>query len=152
MLTAGLSPLWADAPTDAVAKGDFPGLQLLPPGSVVEGISLPRYANHRVTSQVRAGVLRVLNRREVELRDIDISLYAENGGVTRLHTEAAVYDFTRLRALTRGGTTMTDPRFSASGSGVVFNAEVRRGLLIGPVKTTLSVKAFRSPQKENSTK
>lgn len=142
-----LSPLGAQAPTDAVPKGEFPGLQLLPPGSVVEGISLPRYENHRVTSQVRAGVLKVLNRREVELKDIDVSMYAENGGVTHLHTEGATYDFTHLRAVTKGGTTVTDPRFSASGSGVVFNTEVRRGLLMGPVKTTISADAFKSQKK-----
>ena len=31
-------------------EDEFPALQLLPPGSVVEGISLPRYEEHRVTA------------------------------------------------------------------------------------------------------
>lgn len=131
-------PLAAQGPADAVGKGEFPGLQLLPPGSVIKGISLPRYEKHRVTSLLRAGSLKVLDRRTVELKDIDVSLYMDSDITTRLRAAGAVYNFTTLRAETNGAVSVEDPRFTASGQGVVFSTENRRGILKGPVRTTIT--------------
>lgn len=131
-------PLAAQGPADAVGKGEFPGLQLLPPGSVVKGISLPRYEKHRVTSLLRAGSLKVLDRRTVELKDIDVSLYMDTDITTRLRAAGAVYNFTTLRAATDGAVRLDDPRFTAAGQGVVFSTENHRGILKGPVRTTIA--------------
>lgn len=131
-------PLAAQDPADAVGKGEFPGLQLLPPGSVITGISLPRYENHRVITLIQAASLKVLTRTTVELKGIDVSLYMDEHTVTHLHADGAEYNFTTRRAATVGNVSVEDPRFSASGQGVVFSMENRRGILVGPVRTTLS--------------
>lgn len=145
-------PLAAQNPTDAVGKGEFPGLQLLPPGSVVTGITLPRYEKHRVSSLIQADSLKVLNRRVVELKGIDVSLYTGENTVTRLRTTGAVYNFTTLRAATDGAVTVEDPRFTASGQGVVFSTENRRGLLKGPVRTTIAAAMLnRAPATQATT-
>lgn len=136
----------AQDPKDTVVKGEFPGLQLLPPGSEICGISLPRYEQHRVTTLLRAGVLRVLSRAQVELADIDLCLYAEDGTQMHLFTPGAVYDFTTLRAATKGEVRVEEPRFSAKGEEVVFNTELKRGMLVGPVRTTLAASAFGKGQ------
>lgn len=145
-LVAALAlPLWAQEPTDTVGKGEFPGLQLLPPGSEIKGISLPRYENRRVTALIQASVMRVLNRRAVELGELRASLYSEDGAETKISTSGAVYDFTRERAVTVGEVEVQDPRFSAKGRGVVFSTATRRGILIGPVRTTLSASVLNPP-------
>lgn len=138
LLSCTALPLAAQGPADAVGKGEFPGLQLLPPGSVVKGISLPRYEKHRVTSLLRAGSLKVLDRRTVELKDIDVSLYMDTDITTHLCAAGAVYNFTTLRAETHGAVSVDDPRFTAAGQGVVFSTENRRGILKGPVRTTIA--------------
>lgn len=141
-------PLGAQDPSDAVVKGEFPGLQLLPPGSEVKGISLPRYEKHRISTLIRAAKLIVLSRKEVELKDIEVSLYGEDGAVTRIATPGATYDFTTLRAATQGTVKLEDPRFSAEGKGVVYRTELRRGIITGPVRTTLSASVLHPEPKK----
>lgn len=132
----------AQDPKEPVVSGEFPGLQLLPPGSEIKGISLPRYEKHRVTTLLRAGALRVLSRTQAELTDIDLCLYAEDGTQLHVFTPGAVYDFTTLRAATKGEVRVEEPRFSAQGKNVVFNTELKRGMLVGPVRTTISASVF----------
>lgn len=138
LVCCSVLPLAAQDPTDAVGKGEFPGLQLLPPGSEIKGITLPRYEQHRVTSLLQAASMKVLTRRTVELKGIDASLYTDANTVTRLRTSGAVYNFTTLRAATDGPVSVEDPRFTAEGSGVVFSTENRRGIVKGPVRTTIA--------------
>ena len=59
---------------DAVVEDEFPALQFLPVGSVVEDISIPRYENHRVTALLLAKSLEVKSRKVVELGKLEASL------------------------------------------------------------------------------
>ena len=132
---------------DTVGKGEFPALQLLPPGSVVKGISLPRYLNHRVVSLFRSSELKILTRSEVQLSDISAEMYAPSGETTRIATPQVHYDFRTEMAEGSGETTVSDPRFSASGKGVIFSATRQCGLLRGPVRTTVSFAQFSNSKK-----
>lgn len=127
---------------DTVGKDEFPGLQLLPPGSVVEGISLPRYENHRVTALLQAKRLCIISRQEIELQGISGSLFNEDGTSTEIRAEAARYDFSTKRASSTGAVEVTDPRFSARGTKLHFDTKSKRGVLLGPVRTTLSTSAI----------
>ena len=127
---------------DAVGQGEFPGLQLLPPGSVVEDITLPRYENHRVSALLQAKRLCILTRRVIELQGIRASLFNEDGSSTEIRAEAAQYDFSTKHAASTGSVEVKDPRFSASGTQLRFDTDSKRGILLGPVRTTLSTSAF----------
>ena len=141
-----LLPAWAQQNpqdvSDTVGRGEFPGLQLLPPGSVVKGISLPRYENHRVTALVQIRELRVESRTRVSLVGIVATLYSRDGFRTAVSTPRATYDFSSMRAETHGRTTVHDGRFTARGGSVAYNAQTRKGLLRGPVRTTVSAAVF----------
>ena len=128
--------------SDTVGRGEFPGLQLLPPGSVVKGISLPRYENHRVTALVQIRELRVESRTRVTLEGIAATLYSKDGFRTSVSSPRATYDFSTLRAETVGRTTVRDGRFTARGGRVTYNAQTQKGLLRGPVRTTVSAAVF----------
>ncbi len=134
LLTA---PAWGQVRADSVGEGEFPGLQLLPPGSVIKGISLPRYENHRVTSLMRAAELRIVSRSELRLTGLVAELYAPSGEVTGIHTGQVDYSFETKLAESRAETRVSDPRFTARGSGVIFSSARKQGLLRGPVRTTI---------------
>ena len=143
-----LAPLaHAQLGTDTVGKGEFPALQLLPPGSVVKAISLPRYVNHRVVSLFRATELKVLTRSEVQLSGISAEMYSPTGETTTVSTPMVHYSFRTEKAEGEGDTVVTDPRFTAKGKGVVFSATRQCGLLRGPVYTTVSTALFEKSPK-----
>ncbi len=138
--------------TDAVAKGDFPGLQLLPPGSVVKGISLPRYENHRVTALLRADELTVLSRSELQLTGIVAELYMSSGEVTSIRTGKVTYNFSTGLAESHAETQVSDPRFTARGNGLIFSSTRKQGLLRGPVRTTVPANIFGGKAKRKESK
>lgn len=153
LLTLAAAAWGADAAdgagsADAVGKGEFPGLQLLPPGSVVEDITLPRYENHRVTALLQAKRLCILSRQVIELQGISGALFNEDGSATEIHAEAAQYNFTTKHAASAGAVEVKDPRFSASGSQLRFDTQSKRGVLLGPVRTTLSTSALSRKAKK----
>lgn len=139
--------VWGQDPADVVGEGEFPGLQLLPEGSVVRGISLPRYENHRVAAMVMADELQVATRSVVLLRNIRSELYDEGGHVTSVTCGDARYDFSRAGVSTDKPAKVKDPRFSAAGTGVVFSTRSRKGMLMGPVRTTFVSSAFKAAGK-----
>ncbi len=128
--------------TDPVSKGEFPALQLLPPGSIVKGISLPRYVDHRVASLFLARELEILSRSDVRLSGIEVDLYSLRGETTHISTPQVHYSFRTEQARGDGATTVTDPRFTAQGSGVIFSSTLQCGLLRGPVHTTVDTRQF----------
>lgn len=137
-------PARGQAPADAVGAGEFPGLQLLPPGSIVRDISLPRYEGHRVSALFRAKELEVLSRREIRLLLIRAELYALSGETTLVDCQEAQYDFSRSFVTSSTVTSVRDPRFSARGTGVILYTKGNKGLLLGPVHTTLSSSVTRA--------
>lgn len=137
-----LAPAWGQMSVDDVGPGDFPGLQLLPPGSVIKGVSLPRYENHRVSALITARELEVATRSIIRLTDILAALYAENGETTTVRSQRAWYDFQTQTVISDSETDVRHPNFSARGKGVRFLKNYNIGLLKGPVHTTLSNTAF----------
>ncbi len=127
---------------DTVGKGEFPALQLLPPGSVVKGISLPRYIGPRVASLFRAAELKILSRSEVELLGIEAELYSPGGEITRIAAPQVHYSFRTEQASGSGEARVSDPRFTAQGNGIIFSSTLQCGLLRGPVHTTVNLEHF----------
>ena len=128
--------------TAAVAGAEFPALQFLPAGSVIEGISIPRYDNHRVSALLLADRLIVKDNRTVILEKLNASLYGEDKNQTEVRTDSVTYSFATKTATTTGEAEVKDPRFSAKGKGVIFNTTTSKGFLHGPVTTTVSAKLF----------
>lgn len=134
--------------TDAVADNEFPALQFLPVGTVVEGISIPRYENHRVSALLMADRLIVKNSRTVVLENLNASLYGADKNQTDVSTTSVTYSFATKIARTTGEAKVNDPRFTAQGKGVIFNTSTSKGFLHGPVVTTVSAKLFNEKKGE----
>lgn len=140
------APLLPGQVADRTAsKDEFPALQLLPPGSKVHGISLPRYQEHRVTAHIIADLLEVRTRQLVKMTAIHTVLYSENGETTHLNLADADYDFSTSVMTTDSPASVNNPRFSARGSAVIFNTATQQGVLKGPVHTTLNTELIKNP-------
>lgn len=138
---------WGQVPKSSVAEHEFPGLQLLPPGSKVKGISLPRYENHRVSALLIAKLMEIATRSEVKFTGIKAELYAENGEVTTVTCEQAAYDFRTSIVTSDTEPEVESPRFSARGTGVTFSTADKIGVLRGPVHTVVKNSAFNKKPK-----
>lgn len=132
---------------EAVSASEFPGLQLLPPGSKVKGISLPRYEKNRVSAYIISGLMEIVSRTNVRFSDIRAELYAENGETTVVTCNAAEYDFRTKRINSATATAVDSTRFSAAGTGVTFSTVSNMGILKGPVRTTIKNSALNKDTK-----
>lgn len=150
LLSLFLLPLhcWGQQKAAATAEDEFPALQFLPEGSVVEGISIPRYENHRVTALLLADKLVVKDRKTVILEALTASLYGEGNNQTDIQAGSVIYNFATKEARTTGNAQVTDPRFSAKGKGVIFSTATSKGFLHGPVVTTVSAKLYNEKKDE----
>ena len=127
----------AQSPNVNRAEDEFPGLQLLPPGSKVKGISVPRYDRHRVCALLLASELEVVSRSEISLSGIIATLYDQKGTTTTVKCAKAGYDFKRKAIISDEKAEVSNPNFSASGNGITFTLSGRIGLIKGPVRTTI---------------
>lgn len=152
LLSLLLLPLhcWGQQRTDAVVEDEFPALQFLPAGSVVEGISIPRYEDHRVSALLLADKLIVKSRKTVILENLTASLYGTDKTQTDISAGDISYNFATKMGRTTGTAQVTDPRFSAKGQGVVFSTGTNKGFLRGPVVTTVATRLFT--EKKNDKK
>lgn len=133
-----LSPmLGAQSPNINRAEDEFPGLQVLPPGSKVKGLSLPRYEGNRVSALLQADQLKVVSRTELALTNIRAALYADNGETTTVQCSKAGYDFRKKAIVAPAEAEVKHPQFSLSGVGVIFSTHRRVGFVKGPVRTTI---------------
>ncbi|MBQ3240355.1 MAG: hypothetical protein IJB00_04130 [Akkermansia sp.] len=137
----------AQLPSDAVGPGEFPGLQLLPVGSVIKGITVPRYEAHKVAAVMRAAEMTVASRTTVQLQKVVVNLYDGKGAVTVGKAPGVEYDFTTKHAFTTGRVTLADDRFTAEGAKALYHSATQRGILIGPVRTTISAQQLNKTRK-----
>ncbi len=112
---------------------------MMPPGTVLEGIKLPRYEGARVTSLIQAKLLRVLTRNEVNLEELFAEIYDERGFTTTLKSPTGHYDFRSGDVRSSGRTDVYDTRFRAKGQHLYYSTATQRGHLRGPVRTILSL-------------
>lgn len=150
ILSLSLLPLQSQGQqgADAVANDEFPALQFLPVGTVVEQISIPRYDNHRVSALLMSDRLIIKDKKTVVLEELNASLYGKDKSQTDVSTASVIYSFATKMARTTGEAKVKDPRFSAQGKGVVFNTTTSKGFLHGPVVTTVSASMFNAKKSE----
>lgn len=145
LLLSALPTVAAQVEGRTSGQGEFPGLQLLPPGSIVKGISLPRYENHRVTAHLMADEMEILSRSEVKMTGIRIALYSEANETTFVEMVRAHYDFRTGTMNSDAEAGVQNPRFTARGAAVSYNSVRQQGFLKGPVSTTINFSILTQP-------
>lgn len=143
------APVGAQSKVGVPPEGEFPGLQVLPVGTVVRNITMPRYGDHKLTSLLKADRLRVDSRSRVSMHVIDARLIGDDPEhPTCISAPAAQYCFRRRVVMTDMPVTVQDSRFRVEGKGIVFSMERKIGYVPGPVRTVISSETFNPQRKK----
>lgn len=137
-----LLPARAQVVDNPARRGEFPMLSMLPPGSVVDGISMPRYENRRVTAHIMADKMEVLSPERVRFTGINSKMYNNAGEETSLKLRTAEYSFATEMMDSHSDVCVENPRFRATGAAVAYSNECQKGLVRGPVNTTFNTEAL----------
>ncbi len=141
------SPLVENGPLVGIDK-KFPALELLPPGSDLNNVSLPQYENRRKTALITSVLMKVLSETEISGDEVNVYLFAEDGHeTTRMYTLNGSYFFDTLSLVSDHKTIIDDERFRAEGTGLRYHSESMVGFLKGPVKSRIRMgKLKKDPQ------
>ena len=119
------------------AKSAFPSLDILPEGSILQRVRLPRYdKDFNPSSLLKADKLTVVDSSKIDGENVTIELYEKTGKV-QAHVEMrhAIYDQKDSTLHANESITVHGESFEASGKGLVFHWQSKRGFLLGPATT-----------------
>lgn len=143
-MTLGEGTAPAVAPAAATpAKENRRATQLLPDGSQLKGVMIPRYdENHKLSAVLKASIMKLVSDGIVEGSSIVIESYKREGGIesTISLENARVFEengsFARL--VSNRPVEITSERLTAKGSGLYYLVSEKKGFLMGPGSTTIT--------------
>ena len=142
-LTAALYGTEAQADTSLPAATPFAGvdkklpmLELLPVGQVLPKVSLSRYEGPRL-SMLTASSVTGAAPQEIAANILNVYLYGKNNQTSHLFTQAASYFLDKKLAVSHTETTLREENLSAKGTGLYLDTNIKRGIILGPVQTTI---------------
>ena len=143
-LTAALYGTEAQADTSLPVATPFAGvdkklpmLELLPVGQVLPKVSLSRYEGPRLSMLLTASSVTVAAPQEIAANILNVYLYGKNNQTSHLFTQAASYFLDKNLAVSNTETTLREENLSAKGTGLYLDTNIKRGIILGPVQTTI---------------
>ncbi len=143
-LTAALYGMTAQADTSLPAATPFAGvdkklpmLELLPVGQVLPKVSLSRYEGPRLSMLLTASSVTVAAPQEIAANILNVFLYGKNNQISRLFTKSASSFLDKKLAVSHTETTLREENLSAKGTGLYLDTNIKRGIILGPVQTTI---------------
>ena len=143
-LTAALYGTEAQADTSLPVATPFAGvdkklpmLELLPVGQVLPKVSLSRYEGPRLSMLLTASSVTVAAPQEIAANILNVYLYGKNNQTSHLFTQAASYFLDKKLAVSHTETTLREENLSAKGTGLYLDTNIKRGIISGPVQTTI---------------
>ncbi len=119
-------------------KGAFPTLDILPEGSILRRVSLPRYDENFVPiSLLTAETMTVLDKGRIDGLGVTIHLYAKDGSIdARTKMRHAIYDQKLSTLKVNEAISIQGKSYLANGTGMIYDWKSNRGFLLGPANTT----------------
>ena len=113
----------------------LPAVRLLPEGSTLNDVMLPRYdTQRRLKSVLRSPEMRITDASTIEADEVSIDVYRPDGGRRgRVELGQAVYRQNRETVTARKTVRIASDDLDARGSGAEFHIPTNRGFLLGPV-------------------
>lgn len=119
-------------------KSAFEGLtKLLPPGSELQGVILPRYdENRRLSGTVKAKVMRLVDADTMSGESIHIEFHNEDRSKSgRAELSEALFHSDRGMIESWSSVSLDSDSIHARASGLVLDLEKSEGVLLGPLRT-----------------
>ncbi|MES2660387.1 MAG: hypothetical protein V4689_17315 [Verrucomicrobiota bacterium] len=136
-----------EAPVAAKKKGWENIFTLLPPGSELKEVMLPRYdKDHQLTSVLKAQVMRLVNTQQIEGTTVAIEFFKpDNSPQGRIDLTTALIDKEKNLLSTKEPVKIRTDEGTADGTGVYYDFKLGKGVLLGPATTV-----FHLPPKETA--
>ncbi len=137
-----------DAGSDAWKKI----FNLLPPGSELKEVMLPRYTEtNQLDSVLKAQVMTLVNETQIEGKTVAVEFFNPDQSTRgRIDLETATIDKTRGMLTTRNPVQIRFDQMEATGTGLYYQLETSKGALLGPATATITHRtpatAMNSPQ------
>jgi len=117
----------------------IPAISLLPDGSVLEKVMLPRYdSNRKLTSVLRCDEMTLVSSDIITGKNVSIESFNPDRTV-KAHLELANAFYDQAESILKANETVTivSERLTAKGTGLIYSLDQQKGFLKGPVTTTL---------------
>jgi len=118
----------------------IPAISLLPEGSILENVMIPRYDKDRKLASVLRSERMVLVKTDLISGEI-VSIIAYNpdrSRKARVDLKKALFDQNKSLLRADEAVTINSDRLTTSGTGLVFSVEKSEGVLLGPAVTTIT--------------
>lgn len=115
-------------------------VSLLPHGSVLKGVLLPRYdENRKLVGDLKAEVLTLIDQDRIRGENVLIRFYAEDGSVKGdVKLKNATFDQAGSLLFAEEPVEITNDNLVARGSGLVYAFQKGQGFLRGPATTWIT--------------
>jgi lipopolysaccharide export system protein LptA len=115
-------------------------ISLLPDGSVLKGVLLPRYDEERnLVGDLKAETMTLIDSKRVQGENVLIRFYNPDRSLRgKVHLDNALFDQEKSRLSANEPVRITTDRLVARGSGLVYAFQGGEGFLRGPVTTWIS--------------
>ncbi len=129
-----------EPPATPVDEKKLKAFSLLPPGSELKDVMLPRYdPNYRLTGVLKAEIMKLINTEQVEGTTVAIQFFnPDKSPRGKIDLEKCLFN------QAKGLLTSSDPleihfgRLTAQGTGIHYAFNLGRGFLRGPATTTIA--------------
>jgi lipopolysaccharide export system protein LptA len=126
-------------PTQPESKRKTSAISLLPNGSQLQRVMLPRYdANHRLTGVLKAETMTLVTDEIIAGESVTIGFFNPDGSLRgSVDLAKATLDQTRNLLEARENTTVLTDRIEATGTGLIYAFDQGEGFLSGPAVTRI---------------
>ncbi|MEI7909408.1 MAG: hypothetical protein WCK77_07205 [Verrucomicrobiota bacterium] len=156
MLLAPALLMARDADSPAPPKRGISAASLLPPGSLLSGVLLPRYdENRRLVGVLRAKSMTLVTAEILDGVAVSIELFnPDRSPRARIDLVKAQFDQIKGTLHAEETVTMSFDSISATGRGLIYEFDQAQGILLGPTTTrikpppaTTTMKRSESPRR-----
>ena len=121
------------------ARKKLPAVGLLPDGSELKGVVLPRYDENRKLIQVlKAKKMILVNDEEIAGETVSVEFFnPDQSPRGRIDMFSAIFYQIRSVLVAKEPVALKVDRLTASGSGLYYASQQGRGFLLGPATTTI---------------
>lgn len=125
---------------DPVAEATKNPMALLPEGSVLHGVLLPRYDNNRnLVGDLKAEIMTLISEKEIQGENVLIKFYKPDRTLRgKVQLQKAVFNQSTSKLHADEPVEINTDNLVAKGSGLIYAFQDGKGFLIGPVNTRLS--------------
>ena len=133
-------------------KTQLPAISLLPDGSQLKGVMLPRYnQNQNIVGVLKAQTMMLVNEEQIAGTNVTLEFFnPDESPRGRVDLKNAIFYRSKGLVVAKQDVEIKSDRLTAHGSGLVYSLTNGEGFLSGPATTTIQNPTETAMQKPNN--